>query len=192
MGSPLTNAGVFLIGTLFQLYILAVLLRFLFQATRADFYNPFSQALVVITNPTLVPLRRLIPGLYGIDLAAIVLMLVLACLKTYLLALIRGFWPAPIGLLVYSAAELLELTIYVFIITIFIRVLLSWIVPYGRSNPAAGLLISVSEPLLRPARRLIPPISGLDLSPIVVFIVLYLALILMVHPLQSVGARLFA
>ncbi len=182
MGRPLADAAEFLIGTLFQLYILAVLLRFLFQATRADFYNPFSQALVVITNPMLVPLRRIIPGLYGIDVAAIVLMLILACLRTYLLALIRGLTPAPLGLLVYSAAALLELTIWVFIITIFIRVLLSWIVPYGRSNPAAGLLISVSEPLLRPARRLLPPISGLDLSPIVVLIALGLVLRLFIWP----------
>lgn len=191
MGSPLTDAGVFLIGTLFQLYILAVLLRFLFQATRADFYNPFSQALVVITNPTLVPLRRLIPGLYGTDFAAIVLMMILACLKNYLLTLITGRSRGLGSLLICSMAELVELTIYVFIVTIFIRVILSWLAPYGRHNPVGGLLISLSEPLLRPARRLIPPISGLDLSPIAVFIVLYLMLILFVRQLKIYGGCFF-
>ncbi len=190
MGNPFAQALLFLVDTLFWLYILAVLLRFLFQLTRADFYNPFSQALVTITNPTLVPLRRFIPGLQGIDLAAIVLMVLLGCIKNYIQMLILGHSPALTGLFVYSVAELLELTVYVFIVTIFIRVLLSWIAPYGHHNPATGLLVSVSEPLLRPARRLVPSISGLDLSPIAVFILLYLTLILIVRPLKLWGAGL--
>jgi YggT family protein len=190
MGGPFGQAAVFLIGTLFWLYILAVLLRFLFQLVRADFYNPFSQALVAITNPTLLPLRRMIPDLYGIDFAALVLLLVLQVVKNVLLGLIFGQWYNLLGLIVYSAAELLQMTVYLFIFLIFIRVLLSWVAPYGGHNPVTGLLFSVTEPLMRPARRLIPPLSGLDLSPVAVFILLYLTLILIVTPLLSVGKSL--
>ncbi|MFB3088961.1 MAG: YggT family protein [Acidiferrobacterales bacterium] len=190
MGGPFGQAAVFLIDTLFWLYILAVLLRFLFQLVRADFYNPFSQALVAITNPTLLPLRRMIPGLYGIDYAALVLVLVLQVVKNVLLGLIVGQWYNLLGLIVYSAAELLQMTVYLFIFLIFIRVLLSWVAPYGGHNPVTGLLFSVTEPLMRPARRLIPPLSGLDLSPVAVFILLYLTLILIVTPLLSVSKSL--
>ncbi len=190
MGGPFGQAAVFLIDTLFWLYILAVLLRFLFQLVRADFYNPFSQALVAITNPTLLPLRRMIPSLYGIDFAALVLVLVLQVVKNVLLGLIIGQWYNLLGLIVYSAAELLQMTVYLFIFLIFIRVLLSWVAPYGGHNPVTGLLFSVTEPLMRPARRLIPPLSGLDLSPVAVFILLYLTLILIVTPLLSVSKSL--
>jgi YggT family protein len=191
MTNPVVQAALFLINSLFSLYILAVLLRFLFQTTRADFYNPFSQALVTITNPTLVPLRRIIPGLYGFDLAAIVLLLILECVKNYLKALVVGYYPPVVALLVLSVAELLETTVYLFIVTIIVRVIVSWVAPYGSYNPALGLLVSLTEPLLRPARRLIPPISGLDLSPIVVFTLLYLTLIIVVWPLKSYGVALF-
>ncbi|MFQ6022506.1 MAG: YggT family protein [Acidiferrobacterales bacterium] len=191
MQGPFGEAAVFLIDTLFWLYILAVLLRFLFQVVRADFYNAFSQALVMITNPAVRLFRRFIPGLYGIDLASVLLLLILQCLKNYLLGLIRfGASFKLLGLAVFSAAELLNLVIWVFIVAIFIRVILSWVAPHGRYNPAMGLLISLTEPLMLPARRLIPPMSGLDLSPISVFILLYLTLILIVSPLMAFGRGL--
>lgn len=185
------QAGVFLVETVFWLYILAVLLRFLLQLVRADFFNPISQALVVITNPALRPLRRIIPGLWGIDIASIVLLLVLEIVKLLLLRWMLGLPAGAAGLFVLAVAELLQLTIGVFLFTVFVRVLLSWIAPHSY-NPVSLLLISLTEPVMRPARRLIPPISGLDLSPIVVFIVLYLALILLVQPLMDLGRLLAA
>lgn len=190
MGAPLVRAALFLIDTLFWLYMLAVLLRFLFQLVRADFYNPFSQALVKITNSALLPLRRMIPGLYGFDLAAVVLLVVVGCAKNYLELAIIGLSPRIVGLLVYSIAELLQATLYVFIVSIFVRVILSWVVPYGHQNPVMGLLRSLTEPLMRPARRLIPPLGGLDVSPIGAFILLYLTLIIAVQPLKAYGAAL--
>lgn len=186
--NPISQALVFLVDMLVGLYILAVLLRFLFQVLRADFYNPFSQALVTITNPTLTPLRRIIPGLYGIDVAAIVLLLILQCLKNFIIWLIQGVQPKVMGLVVVSTAELLQLTLWVFIIAIFIRVILSWVSPYAaRQNPAVGLLNNLTDPLMRPARRMIPPMGGLDLSPIAVFVLLYLTIILIVKPLLAFG-----
>ncbi len=186
--NPISQGLVFLIDILLGLYILAVLLRFLFQVVRADFYNSFSQALVTITNPTLAPLRRMIPGLYGIDVAAIVLLLILQCLKNFIIWLIQGVQPKVMGLVVVSAADLLQLTLWVFIIAIFIRVILSWVSPYAaRQHPAVGLLNNLTDPLMRPARQMIPPMGGIDLSPIVVFILLYLTIILLVKPLLVFG-----
>ncbi len=189
--NPINQGLVFLVDMLLGLYILAVLLRFLFQVVRADFYNSFSQALVIITNPTLAPLRRMIPGFYGIDMAAIVLLLILQCLKNFIIWLIQGVQPKVMALVVVSAADLLQLTLWVFIIAIFIRVILSWVSPYAaRQHSAVGLLNNLTDPLMRPARRMIPPMGGLDLSPIVVFILLYLTIIVLAKPLLAFGYRL--
>lgn len=186
MGSYFTQAGVFLIETLFGLYISALLLRFLFQLVRADFYNPFSQFLVKVTNPPLLPLRRIIPGWGGIDLASVVLLLALQVLKLLLVVLLYGRSATPAGLALLAVAQLLELVLWVFLIAILVRVLLSWVAPYSR-HPLTDLLYSLTEPLMRPARRWIPPIAGLDLSPILVLVLLQLALMLLVQPLADVG-----
>jgi YggT family protein len=188
-GSYVGNAGIFLIKTLFGLYILVVMLRLLFQIVRADFYNPISQFLVKVTNPPLLPLRRIIPGFKKIDIASIVLLLVLQMLELILIGVIRGVSFQPVGLLVLSIAELLTLLLNIFFFSILIQVVLSWINP-GGYNPAVSLLYSLNEPLLRPARNLIPPIGGLDLSPIVVMIVLQLATILIVMPISDIGRGL--
>lgn len=189
MGNYFGDAGSFLVDTVIGLYILAVLLRFLLQWVRADFYNPVSQFLVTITNPPLVFLRRFIPGFFGIDLASIVLLLILAIAKIYLLAWIAGFTPKFPGVVLLAIGELIQLVVWVFIITLFIRVILSWIQPSGY-NPVLGLINQLTEPLMAPARRLIPPFGGLDLSPIVVFIFLYLTLILVVRPMLDYGRLL--
>jgi YggT family protein len=189
-GGYLNEALRFLIRTLFELYIVAVALRFLFQWVRADFYNPISQFLVKVTNPPLRPLRRVIPGYAGIDLASVVLMIALKALEIAVLSLIAaGSVPAPAGLLVISLAEILRLIIWIFIIAILIQVVLSWVNP-GAYNPATVLLFRLTEPMLAPARRLIPPVGGLDLSPIAVFIFLQLTLILLVKPLAHWGYSL--
>jgi YggT family protein len=171
-----------LVEVVFGLYLLAVLLRFLFQLARADFYNPISQFLVAFTNPLLKPLRRLIPGLYGIDLASLVLLLVLKCIELYLLLLLGGVAVQWLPIVAAATVDLLRLTLNVYFFAILIRVILSWFMPYGiHQNPAGSLLVSLTEPLLRPARRLIPPIGGLDLSPIAVIVILQLMQLALAH-----------
>lgn len=186
-----SNALVFLIQTLFSLYLIAIMLRFLLQLTRADFYNPMSQFLVKVTNPPLVPLRRLIPGVMGIDVAAIVLMVVIQALEQFLVYIVQGFTLAPLGLLVLTLAELLKLLFNVYFFTILVQVVLSWVSP-GAYNPTVALLYSLNEPLLRRARRIIPPIHGVDLSPIVVIIGLQLLTFLLIQPIQDLGRTLAA
>lgn len=186
MGSYFGDAGSFLIDTIFGLYILAIMLRFLLQWVRADFYNPISQFLVTVTNPPLVFLRRIIPGFFGIDFASIVLMLLLGTAKIYLIAWVAGFTPRLPGVLVLSLGELIQLAVYVFIFTMLIRVILSWFQP-GGYNPVLGLIAQLTEPLMAPARKLIPPFGGLDVSPIAVFILLYVTLMLVVQPILDYG-----
>lgn len=184
----LGQTGIFLIETLFGFFILAVLLRFLLQLVRGDFYNPAAQFLVTVTNPALKPLRRLIPGLLGIDVASVLLLMLLQGAKIYLVAWLLGATPALAGVAVYSLASLLDLTLFTFIIIIIIRIVVSWISPYP--NPMLRPLTQLSEPLMRPARRLIPPISGIDLSPIAVLLALQVGGMLLIRPLLDLGRAL--
>lgn len=164
-GNYFTNPIEFLISTLFSLYILTVMLRFLLGLVRADFYNPVSQFLVRITNPVLVPLRKVIPSIGKLDISAVVLMIALQVLALTLILLLRG-GGVPVGsVILLSLAQLVSLAINVFFFAIIIQVILSWVNP-GTYNPVTSLLNSLTGPILRPIQRLIPPISGIDLSPL--------------------------
>ena len=185
-GSHVGNAATFLIETIFGLYILLVMLRFLLQWARADFYNPVSQFIVKATQPPLKPLRAIIPGIGGLDMAALLFMIVLKVVELWLVTGLMGLSLQVGGLLVLSVADLLGLAINVFIFSILIQVIISWVNP-GMHNPVMGLLHSLTEPLLGPARRVIPPISGLDLSPIVVIVVLQLTSMLVVAPIRDLA-----
>ena len=192
MGSSyLTDAVLYLISAVFSIYILLVVLRFLLQTVRADSRNPISRFLLTATNPPLRLLRRVIPGFAGIDWSTIVLMVSLQAIELTITSLITyGAFISFASLIVLSIAELLTSIIYIFIFVIFVHVLLSWINP-GSYNPITVLLYELSESLLRPARRLLPPIHGIDLSPILVFVFLQLSLILLVRPLTDL-ARVLA
>ena len=180
-----TEASTLIIEVVFGLYILAVLLRFLFQLVRADFYNPISQFLVALTNPLLKPMRRIIPGVYGIDVASLVLLVALKGLEVFLIFSLGGYALGPLPVVIAAVVDLLRLTINIYFYAILLRVILSWFMPYGmHHNPAGGLLVSLTEPLMRPVRRLIPPVGGLDLSPIAVLVVLQLLQLALSHLLR--------
>ena len=173
------TATVFLIQTLFGFYILAVMLRFLLQCVRADFYNPLVQFLVRITNPPLLPLRRIIPGYRGLDLASVVLAFALQLVEVLLIALLFDRALGVGGLLLLlTMMELLKLLINIYLWGVIIQVVLSWVNP-DPYHPAARVLAQLTAPLLRPARRWLPPISGVDLSPMLVVVALiFLSLLL--------------
>jgi len=165
MNSYFANPLEFLISTLFSLYILAVMLRFLLGMVRADFYNPISQFLVKITNPLLVPLRKIIPGAGKVDVAAIILMLVLQLIMLAIIVALRGVTPPLLSLLLAAIGELVILAINIFLFAIIVQVIISWVNP-GSYNPVNGLLNSLTSPVMRPIQRLLPPMSGIDLSPL--------------------------
>jgi len=173
MNNFLVNAGSYLISMVFGLYIIIVLLRFLLQLVRADFYNPLSQFIVKATSFILTPLRRLIPGLFGIDIASLLLAYCLQYIENILLFAVRGIPIDPLFLLWHSIGSLLTLLLYIYFFAILIQVIISWVSP-GTYNPATALIHHITDPVMRPARKILPPFSGFDLSPILVFIVLNL------------------
>jgi YggT family protein len=193
--SPLT----LIINTIFDLYILLVLLRFLLQTLRADFYNPVSQFIVKLTTPPLRHLRRFVPSIQGQDTAAIVLCLALIYFKFILLramdigAVPIGSVMAAIGsvsyagLLIFSIADLVALIFTVFLISIFIQVILSWISP-GTHNPIIGLVTTISRPVMRPVQKFLPPIGGLDLSPMFAGLAIMVIKMLVIPPLVALGS----
>ncbi|MEM7562833.1 MAG: YggT family protein [Pseudomonadota bacterium] len=200
MGSGyLVSPLVLIINTLFDLYILLVLLRFLLQMMRADFYNPLSQFIVRLTTPPLRIFRRFIPSIGGQDAASIVFCLLLIYAKFLLMralsipAVSIGGFAAPIGsvsyagLAIFSLADLVALLVMVFLIAIFIQVILSWINP-GNYNPMIGLVHKIAEPVLKPIRKMLPSMGGLDLSPLFAMLALLVARMLIVPPLIALGS----
>lgn len=184
--SYLVDAGAFLVTTVFDLYILVVMLRFLFQLVRADFYNPVSQFVVQLSNPPLRYLRRFVPGFGGVDVAALLLMLVLKFVERWIVLGMQGVAVGPVAALLLAVADLLDLAISVFMVSILVQVVLSWVAP-TTFNPVVGLIRDLNEPLTRPARRLMPAVAGWDLSPIVILVGLQLVSMLVVAPVRDLG-----
>ena len=189
-GSYLADPLVFLIRTLFGLYIAVVLIRFLLQWARADFYNPISQFVVRVTAPVLRPLRQIIPGYGGMDLASLVLAWALKAVELAVIAGLLGHGGPLLGALAWAVPALLELVIDLFLFAILIRVILSWVNP-DPYNPAVALLDRLTDPVLSPAQRLLPPIGGIDLSPMLVMVGLVLLQMLLVPPLKALTGSPF-
>ncbi len=185
--SYMTDPLIFLIDTVFSLYILAVVLRFLFQWTRADFYNPISQFLVKITHPPLKILRRFIPAVGKIDTSSIVFALILQMVSDLSILMLKGVMVGIAGLVILSFTQLLSLIINVFVFAVFARAILSWFDP-GNYNPASSLLQSLTEPLLSVCRKVIPDLGGIDLSPLAALVALQLAKMMILPPLQQLAS----
>ncbi|MDH3716397.1 MAG: YggT family protein [Gammaproteobacteria bacterium] len=191
-----TNALQFLIEAVFDLYAMIIVLRFLMQSVRADYYNPVSQFVVKVTNPVLVPLRRLVPSVAGHDTASLVFAIAVLFVKLAILyaAGARGVGIAGsvvflqnagiMTLLALAGIELVALIINIFFFAIIVHVVLSWI-SQGGHNPIASLLFSLTQPILKPVQRFVPPIGGLDLSPVVAIIGLQLLKLLILPPLLA-------
>jgi YggT family protein len=188
------NAFAFILDTVLGLFTLTVLLRFYLQLTGAPFKNPLSQSVVAVTNFAVIPLRRFIPGWAGLDLST----LVLAFLSEFLLQiglrwlgdfpfLVAGhfIWIALTGI---ALMELVKLSIYIFLYATIAQALMSWISPYNALSP---VLDALTRPVLSPIRKLLPTTSGFDFSPIIVFILAQLVLMLFVTPVEMQLMRFF-
>lgn len=182
----MVNPAIFLIDTLFSLYILTVVLRFLLQWTHADFYNPISQFLVKVTHPPLKLLRRFVPSVGKIDTSSIVLALVLQMLADFSILLLKGVMVSFTSLIILSFSQLISLLINVFVFAVFGRALLSWVDP-GNHNPASAILYSLTDPLLNICRKVIPDLGGIDLSPLAALVILQLAKMMILPPLNQLA-----
>ncbi len=163
------NPFIFLIDTLFSIYIAIMLLRFILQQVGADFYNPISQFIVKATQPLVVVARRFIPSIKKIDTATLALTLTLIALKLALVFSIAGYPINGLQLLVRGLHDLVSLTFDIFIVALFIQAILSWVNP-DPHNPISSLLRNLTAPILRPIQKYIPPIGGIDLSTLIALI----------------------
>ena len=163
------GALLFLLFLAFDIYIFLVLTRFLLQLVRADFYNPVSQFVVKATNPPLKPLRKLVPGYGGVDVAALILVLALILVKLLVLVFVNtgGLAVDPLAVVREVARLMLN---YIFW-TVLARVILSWVAP-DPYNPMVRVVVQITEPVMAPARKLLPPMGGFDLSPIIVLLLI--------------------
>jgi YggT family protein len=164
----------FLIRTLGDLYVMTFVLRFLLQWVRADFYNPLAQFVVRATNPLVVPARRLIPAAGGVDLPTLIVMVLLEAALIWTMFALVSVTVAPVAFVLYVVLRLISTTLYLYMLSIFLYVILSWIAP-GGYHPVGRMLADLNEPLLWPLRRILPPIAGLDLAPMLAIILIIAA-----------------
>lgn len=188
--APLQNATSFLIQMVFDLYLMVLLFRLLFQYLEIDYYNPFSQFVIKATRPVVTPLRRFIPGLWGIDFATVAAIVGLTLLKILLISVLGFFrFPGLMGWLVWTIGSICALIINLFFYAVLMSVILSWISPRTYS-PMTNILYRLTDPLMRPVRRFIPLVAGFDITPIPVLIGLQLLSILIADPLVENGKQL--
>lgn len=167
------QAGIFLIQAIGGIYLFIVLLRLLLPLVRADFYNPLSQFVVKATQYPLIPLRKLLPTVGRFDLACFVLAVVLQLLIYMLIISMQGIAITHIGaLLLLSIVALVDRLLDIYFFGIIVLIIISWVAPHSH-HPALSLVRQIIEPFMAPFRRLLPPMGGLDLSPMLAVIAIY-------------------
>ncbi|WNK20668.1 YggT family protein [Halomonas piscis] len=171
MGTQLGNAGLMLINTLIGIYLFILMLRFLLQASGADYYNPMSQSVVKITQPVVQPFQQFLGPVAGrFDLATLAAGFVLKVLGIIAIFMIIGIGIPPLGgVLIAGVAAILGAILKIYFFALIVMIILSWVAP-NASHPGALLVMQLVEPIMAPVRRVIPPLGMIDLSPIVVFI----------------------
>ncbi len=185
----IANAAQILIEFIFGILVGLVVLRILLQLVRANFHNPICQFLYKATNPVLMPLRRIIPAWRRLDIAGVVLAWILLVLKHVLIFAMIASLPSFTGLAVIAFADLIGFTLMMVLILIIARVILSFIAS-DSYHPVVPLVFQLTEPILKPVRKRMPALGGLDLSPMIVLLAITLLQALMVAPLLDLGLRL--
>jgi YggT family protein len=190
MSDLFNNAGLFFTQAIFSLYIFIVMLRILLQWVNIDFHNPLFAAIAKLTTPILKPLRHIISTIHGIDVAAVLLLLILEVIKIALLVWLQaGAMPNFNGLLILAFAELFDQLINIFFYAIIALAILSWVNPLAHS-PLLEILFRLTEPIMRSVRQVIPTIGGIDISSIPVLIGLKALTVLVTQPLIAIGISL--
>jgi len=185
MPSNIASAIVFIVNALASLYLLVLLLRFWMPWLRADFRNPLAQGILKFTNPLVIPVRRIVPSFGRLDTATVLVAFIVQYLTVLVLLLILGQTADIVTIAITSIVKLAVLSINLFVYAIFIRIILSWLSP-GGYNPATAIITTLTEPVLRPFRRLIPSMGGIDISPVFA-VILLLAATIIVNGLKPLG-----
>ena len=182
----LDQAALFLVTTLFNLYLWILMIRVILYWQRANYFNPLSQFILRTTDIFIKPIKRFVPTLKGIEVATIVVFVIVELLKLSLIFILVGIVPSPIILGIQFIADILSQILNLYFYLIIIIVIASWLGGI-QQNPAIYLLNQITEPVLRLGRRIIPPIAGFDFSPIIIIIIIKLLDILVVMPLFQIG-----
>ncbi len=188
--TTLSNAGMFLVDLVFDIYIIILIVRLLMQKLGASYHNPFSQLIIKLTNVFVTPMQKVLPGFKGFDFAIILLILLFAVIETLLTIWLRfkvvpGLW----GTIVISIGMIGNKFVNLYFYAIIVRAIMSWVVSLQQS-PIAEVVFLITEPIMKPARRLIPTIAGFDLSPIPVLIALQLISAYGFGALINIGMKL--
>jgi YggT family protein len=170
--------GVYLVDTIFAFFVLLLLARFHFQWLRVPFRNPVGEFVLATTSWMVMPVRRVIPGLAGIDLATLLLAWAVQMLAIWIKAAIVGAEPSLLLIAGVGALDLVRYSLYILVFAIIVQVIFSWINPYA---PMAPVFDAMTRPFLRPLRRFIPPLGGVDLTPLVLLVVIQIVLIVLAH-----------
>jgi YggT family protein len=190
----LTQAAIFLIQTVVGLFALALLLRFYLQLVRAPYRNPISQFLNALTDFLVKPTRRIVPGLWGMDLATLLLAWLCEVIILFAVLALGGVEPGAIGataffgILVLGMVKVLKTSIYILMVAVIVQAILSWVNPY---SPVGPLLSSLTQPLLRPLQKRVPMVANVDLSPLVLIIILQLLLMVPIAWMEMNVTRAF-
>lgn len=185
----LANAAQILIEFIFSILVGLVVLRVLLQLVRANFHNPICQFLYKATNPVLIPLRKIIPAWRRLDIAGVVLAWLLLLLKRVLIFAMVASVPSFAGLAVIAIADLIGFTLIIMLMLVIVRVILSF-VSNDSYHPVVPLVFQLTEPILKPVRKRMPALGGLDLSPMIILLAIFLLQALVVAPLLDLGLRL--
>ena len=173
MTANFANAGIFLVQTFFGLYLILVLVRFLMQVSRVDYYNPICQVVVRLTDPAIKPFKKLMPSIRGIDFATLLVALVVQVIGISLVMLLTGYAIFQPVYIAWALVGLASMILDIYFFALIAMVIVSWVAPYS-NHPAISLIIQLTEPICTPARKLLPPMGGLDFSIIIVFVAITL------------------
>ena len=174
----LGQIGVYLVDTVFAFFVMLLLARFHFQWLRVPFRNPIGEFVLATTSWLVMPVRRVIPALAGLDTATLLLAWVLQCLAIWTKAAIVGVEPSLLAVAGGALLDLLRYSLYLLVFAVIVQVIFSWINPYA---PMAPVFDAMTRPFLRPLRRFIPPLGGVDLTPLVLLVIVQIVLIILAN-----------
>jgi YggT family protein len=170
--------AVFLIDTVVAFIVFLLLARFHFQWLRVPFRNPVGEFVLALTSWIVLPVRRVIPGIAGLDLATLLLAWTLQALGLWIQISISGAQPGPLAIVMVALVDLLRYSLYILVFAVIVQAVMSWINPYA---PLAPVFEAMTRPFLRPLRRFVPPIANIDLTPLILLVMLQVLLIPVAH-----------
>jgi YggT family protein len=187
MSDVISAALLFLINTVFDLYVYLLAIRVILVWVGANYFDPFTQLVVKFTDVVVKPLRRYVPTVRRVEIASIIIILLIEILKFYADSFLSYVTPVFLGILLLALGDAIKIFLFVFFYAIVLQAILSWMQPYSDVN---RLLALFTSPIMRPLHRVIPTVGGFDITPIPALILLQLLIMLCADPLMSTGMRL--